>query len=96
METLQSIYHTNAVPGSRASKTAPAEFQADAAVLAGDNAQFAQGMGVPEWAIVHKTGEFCGSDTEATLDSQYIHGAGLGNEQVRVGGCGSTAGSTVG
>lgn len=42
---------------------------------------FATNNGVADWNITTKVGSFSGSDTEATLDEEYIGSVGLGNEQ---------------
>ena len=69
------------VMGSAASITAPAEFQNDDAITTKDIQAFATAMGIPAWTITSKIGPFAGSDTEATLDGQYIAGVGQGNTQ---------------
>lgn len=81
LETLWSFYGVNKLKGSEASTTAPAEFQADQAITRADQKAFAENNGVAMWNITHKTGSFSGSDTEATLDGEYIAGVGVGNAQ---------------
>lgn len=81
LESLWSLYGTNAVKGSAASTTGPAEFQADQAITPKDQKAFATNNGVPDWNITTKVGSFSGSDTEATLDEEYIGSVGIGNTQ---------------
>jgi hypothetical protein len=84
LETVRKFYGMESVTnatGSKLSTSAPAEFQADEAITKADLKQFATNMGVGDWNITHKTGAFSGSDTEATLDVEYIGGVGLGNDQ---------------
>jgi hypothetical protein len=81
LESLWSMYGTNAVNGSDATTTGPAEFQADNAITPRDQKAFATNNGVKDWNISTKVGAFSGSDTEATLDEEYIASVGDGNKQ---------------
>ena len=80
-EALAALYSTTAVQGSTASIVAPAEFLLDDAVLASDLSLFATDMGVAAWSIANTHGTFAGSDTEATLDEEYLGAVGTGLTQ---------------
>jgi len=81
LESTWWFYQTNATKGNPSSTQGPAEFQADSAIVAKDIKAFATANGVPVWNITTKVGAFAGSDTEATLDEEYIANVGLGNTQ---------------
>jgi tripeptidyl-peptidase-1 len=81
LETLWNFYGTNSSTGTATSTQGPAEFQADSAIVAKDMKAFATNNGVSDWNITTKVGAFSGSDTEATLDEEYIANVGMGNTQ---------------
>jgi len=79
-ESLGKMYGFDDTPAPATAIQMPAEFQADAAYNKGDLKQFYNGTGLPTQKVEEVFGAFDGTypDTEATLDTQYIQGVGLG------------------
>ena len=78
LESVSALY--GAVSGHVGNSTtvAPVEFQNDDAVEVADLHDFVEFEGARPWTIARKVGPFSGSDTESTLDEEYVAGVSNG------------------